>query len=259
MLELTAGFFVNFFNYPNIWGIILAIIFGVIWFACFWPSLVKQPWHWAMIVGGAFITLFALSFIQRPLQNLSGNAMLNTWGSETLMNWLLLSGLPTVLFSGFVQEGAKLVPVVIYWWRKGMNIDYKLGLTLGAAAGVGFGILEAQWIHNLTFAMGWSWDVVRTSGIDAFAPFIERFFVVAFSTAATALAGYGLAKGKGWQFYLIVAVLHSVLNYSIFLVQAEIFTIGEVEIFIAILAIAVTGIALWLRWRKTAVSQVNSA
>lgn len=252
MLELTTSFFINFFSYPNMWGIILAVIYGVIWFTCFWPPLIKRPWHWAVLVGGAFITLFAISFIQRPLQNLIGNAMLKTWGSETLTKWLLLSGLPTVLISGFVQEGAKLVPVVIYWWRKGMNIDYKLGLTLGAAAGVGFGILEAQWIHNLTFAMGWNLELTRTSGLDAFAPFIERFFVVAFSTAVCALAGYGLAKGQGWQFYIIVSVLHTLLNYSIFLVQAEVLTISQVELFIAAVAMVVTGIALWLRWRKIA-------
>lgn len=252
MLELATSFFLSFFKYFNIWAVILAIVFGAIWFACFWPSLIKKPWHWAIMVGGAFITLFAISFVQRPLQNIIGNAMLNTWGEETLMKWILLSGLPTVLISGLVQEGAKLVPVVIYWWRKNFTIDYKLALTLGAAAGVGFGILEAQWIHNLTLAMGWKWDLVRVQGMDAFAPFTERFFVVAFSTAATALAGYGLAKGWGWQFYLIVSVVHTAINYSIFLVQARIFTLSQAEILIVALSIVVAGIALWLRWRKPA-------
>ena len=252
MLDLATSFFFSFFKYFNIWAVILAIVFGAIWFACFWPSLIKKPWHWAIMVGGAFITLFAISFVQRPLQNIIGNAMLNTWGEETLMKWILLSGLPTVLISGLVQEGAKLVPVVIYWWRKNFTIDYKLALTLGAAAGVGFGILEAQWIHNLTLAMGWKWDLVRVQGMDAFAPFTERFFVVAFSTAATALAGYGLAKGWGWQFYLIVSVVHTAINYSIFLVQARIFTLSQAEILIVALSIVITGIALWLRWRKPA-------
>lgn len=252
MLDLATSFFLSFFKYFNIWAVVLAIVFGAIWFACFWPSLIKKPWHWAIMVGGAFITLFAISFVQRPLQNIIGNAMLNTWGEETLMKWILLSGLPTVLISGLVQEGAKLVPVVIYWWRKNFTIDYKLALTLGAAAGVGFGILEAQWIHNLTLAMGWKWDLVRVQGMDAFAPFTERFFIVAFSTAATALAGYGLAKGWGWQFYLIVSVVHTAINYSIFLVQARAFTLNQAEIMIVALSIVITGIALWLRWKKTA-------
>ncbi len=252
MLQLATSFFISFFQNFNIWGVLLAIAFGAIWFACFYPPLIKKPWHWAILVGGAFVTLFAISFIQRPLQNVIGNAMLKTWGEETLMKWLLLSGLPTVLIAGFVQEGAKLVPVVIYWWRKNFNIDYKLALTLGAASGVGFGILEAQWIHNLTLAMGWKWDLVRVYGIDAFAPFTERFFVVAFSTAASALAGYGLAKGWGWQFYLIVSVVHSAINYSIFLMQAQIFRLSQAEMLIVALSIVITGIALWLRWRKPA-------
>lgn len=252
MIDLTVGFFISYFKNPNIWGIILAVIFGAIWLACFWPSLVKKPWHWAVMVGSAIITLIAISFIQRPLQNIIGNAMLQTWGSENLMNWLLISGIPSVLISGLVQEGAKLVPVVIYWWRKSRTIDYKLGITLGAVAGAGFGILEAQWIHNIVIAMGWSWDLTQMKGVEALSPFIERFFVVAFSTASTALAGYGLAKGKGWQFYLIVSILHTVLNYSIFLVQTKIFSFVQVEVFIAIWAILVTGVALWLRWRKQA-------
>lgn len=256
MLLRYATYFTDYFSkYFDIWAIILAIAFGIIWFACFWPPLIKKPWHWAMVVGGGFITLFFVSFMQIPLQEFFGKAMLNAWGSETLTDWLLLSGIPTVFFYGFIQEGAKLIPVVIYWWRKRMKIDHRLGLTLGAAVGVGFGILEAQWIHNLVFAMGWSWDAVRISGIEALYPFIERFFIVAFSTGSTALAGYGLAKGKGWQFYLIVAVLHMLLNYSIFLVQKEILTVGGAEIVIALISTMVIGVALWLRWRKSTTSE----
>lgn len=249
-MDLTLGFFISFFQNPNIWGIVIAVIFGAIWLACFWPPLVKKPWHWAVLVGGAIITLIATSFIQRPIQNVIGNAMLQTWGEETLMNWLLLSGIPTVLISGLVQEGAKMIPIVIYWWRKNMKIDYKLGITLGAAVGAGFGILEAQWILNSIIAMGWSWSLTETMGLAALTPFTERFFVIAFSTASSALAGYGLAKGKGWQFYLIVSVLHAILNYSVFLIQAKVLSFVQVEVFIAIWALLVTGVTLWLRWRK---------
>ena len=72
------------------------------------------------------------------------------------MSILLLSAIPSVLISGLVQEGAKIVPVAIYWWRNNFVIDYRLGLTIGAIAGAGFGIFEAQWIHNMTFGAGWS-------------------------------------------------------------------------------------------------------
>jgi RsiW-degrading membrane proteinase PrsW (M82 family) len=249
--ELTVGFFVSFFQNLNIWGILLAVMFGAIWLACFWPPLIKNPWHWAVMVSSALITLLAISFIQRPLQNIIGNAMLQTWGSEALMNSLLLSGMPTYLLTGLIQEGAKMVPVGIYWWRKGKNIDCRLALTLGAAAGVGFGILEAQWIHNMTLSMGWSWELTKMRGLEALTPFTERFFVVAFSTAASALIGYGLAKGQGWQFYIIISLVHTALNYSIFLVQAKIFSFVQAEVFIALLSLLIMGIALWLRWRKT--------
>jgi len=246
------NYFLSFFQNPNVWGIVIAVIFGAIWLTCFWPPLVKKPWHWAVMVGSAIITAIAISFVQIPLQSISGNAMLQKWGSETLMDWLLLSGIPAVLIGGLVQEGAKMVPVVIYWWRKNMKIDYKLGITLGAVAGAGFGILEAQGIHNSIIAMGWSWSLTQTTGLEALIPFIDRFFVIAFSTASTALTGYGLAKGKGWQFYLIASILNVVLNYSALLIPAKIFSLVQVEIFIAIWALIVTGVALWLRWAERA-------
>jgi RsiW-degrading membrane proteinase PrsW (M82 family) len=254
MLDLTLGFFLSFFKNLTALGILLAVLFGVIWILCFWPSLVKKPWHWAILLGSAIFTALAISFIQRPLQNFIGNAMANTWDSNTLMNMILLSAMPSILISGFVQEGAKMVPLVIYWWRKKMVIDYKLGLTLGAIAGVGFGILEAQWIHNMTFGMGWSPDLIKMKGVEALAPFIERFFVIAFHTGATALAGYGLAKGKGWQFYVIISLVHTLLNYSIIFVQMKVFSLTGVEIYVAILSLLIIGIALRLRWRKTLVA-----
>ena len=243
--------FVSFFLNLNIWGICVAIIFGIIWLICFWPSMVKKPWHWVALVGGAFITLIALSFIQRPLQNIIGRGMLQFFGEETLMRSLLISAIPTMLIAGLIQEGAKLVPVVIYWWRKNMKIDYKLGLTIGAAAGVGFAILEAQRFHNIVFASGWSWDLTYMKGIGAFLPFIESFFAVAFHVGATSLAGYGLATGKGWQFYLIVSVLHVLFNFSLIFVQAKIFSILEVEMLMGLLAIIIVAVALWLRWRTS--------
>lgn len=264
---IDLGFFISFFRNANIWAIVLAVVFGAIWLACFWPpifKLIEKP-SWppaikrlvsvlialAILIGSAFITLFFIS-IQRPLQNIIGNAMLQTWGGDTLTNWLLLSIIPGALLSGLIQEGAKMIPVVIYWWRKNMKIDYKLGLTLGAVAGAGFGILETQWIHNMLFATGWSWDLTQSRGLEALTPFIERFFIVAFSTASSALAGYGLAKSKGWQFYLIVSILHTILTYNIILAQAKIFSFVQVEIFIAVWAILITGAALGLRWRRQA-------
>jgi len=95
---------------------------------------------------------------------------------------------------------------------------------------------------------------VQTYGFMALLSFWERFFTIAAHIAFSGLAGYGLAKGWGWQFYLITAFLHGLLNYSAVFQAAGLFTELQVEIYIAVLAVLVTGWALWLRWRKRTVA-----
>jgi len=252
MVAQMIGFFLSFFDDPSAWGLGLAVVFGAVWLICYWPPLFKKAWLWAVLAGSAVLTLAAVAFIQIPLQFWTGRVLSYFWGEEVLLSWLLLAAIPQILFSGLVQEGSKLVPVVIYWWRKGRNISPKLGLAIGAVAGAGFGIFEAQWAHNAIFASGWSWDVVQTAGFGALIGFWERFFTVAFHVASCALAGWGLARGWGWQFYLIASVLHAFLNYSIVPLQLGLLTGMQMEIFVAVWALLVTGVALWLRWRKPA-------
>ncbi len=252
MLEQIVGFFVSWFTNPSLLGIGLALVFGAIWLAPYWPPLFKKYWLWAVLVSSAILSLAAVSFIQIPLQIWAGQALNYFWSEEILMSWLMLAGIPQILLSGLVQEGSKLAPVVIYWWRKGRNIDPKLGLAIGAVAGAGLGVFEAIWVHNNIFAAGWSWEAVQTGGIMALAGFWERFFAVAFHIAASALAGYGLAKGWGWQYYLLAAFLHAFLNYSVVLLQSGLITIIQLEIFAAVWAVLITAGALWLRWKKSA-------
>jgi len=257
MIEQMVGFFVSGFIYPGLpWtklllGVGLAIAFGAFWFAPYWTPIFKKPWAWAVLVGGAIVSWIAVSFVQIPLQLWTGQALSHFWSQEILMSSLLFAGIPQILLSGLVQEGSKLIPVVVYWWRKGKNIDPKLGLIIGAVAGLGLGIFEALWVHNTVFSAGWSWELVQAGGLTALAPFWERFFTVAFHTASSALAGYGLAKGWGWQFYLIASFLHAFLNYSVIPLQMGLMTAIHLEIFVAVWALLVTGGALWLRWRKT--------
>ncbi len=247
MLEQMVNFFSSWFANPSVLGIALAVVFGAVWLVCFWPPLFKRPWLWAVLAGSAILTLVAVTFVQIPLQIRVGQAL----GQEVLLQKPLLASIPAILFSGLVQEGSKLLPIVLFWWRKGKDIDPKLWLVTGAVAGAGFGIFEAQWIHNAIFAAGWNWEVVQNSGVIALAGFWERFFTVAFHTAVSALAGYGLARGWGWQFYLLAAFLHSLLNYSVVLLQTGLFTIVHLEIYAAVLAVIVTAGALWLRWRRS--------
>jgi RsiW-degrading membrane proteinase PrsW (M82 family) len=244
MIDSMVAYFVSFFQNPSAWGIGLAIAFGAVWLAGYQPPLFKRPWLWAVFVSSAFLTLAAISFIQIPLQ---------AWTRQALSHVeILVAGIPPILLTGLVQEGAKLVPVVAYWQRSGKHIDPKLGLAIGAVAGAGFGIFEAQYVHNTIFAYGWTWELVHTYGFWALGGFWERFFGIAAHIAFSALAGYGLARGWGWQFYLIASALHGLLNYSVVLLQAGLFTMTGLEIYAAVVAVLVTAWALWLQWRKRA-------
>ena len=256
MIDYMVGYFKSFFQNPSgsgiqlVMAIGLAIGFGAVWLTCYWPPLFKKRWLWIVLVGSAFLTPVAICFIQAPLQMWSGQALMHFWSEETVMRWILLAAIPSILLTGLVQEGAKLVPVVAYWWRSGKSLDPKMGLAIGAVAGAGFGILEGQWVHNQIFASGWTWEWVQTYGLVALLVFGERFFTVAAHIGFSALAGYGLAKGWGWQFYLIASGLHGLLNYGTILWQAGHLTDIQVEIYIAVVAVLVTAWALWFRWRK---------
>jgi RsiW-degrading membrane proteinase PrsW (M82 family) len=205
-----------------------------------------------VLAGSAFLTFIAIAIIQIPLQIWTINSMSDMWGEEAVLQWALLAGIPNIVYTGLVQEGAKLVPILIYRWRTESALDPRLMLVVGAVAGAGFGIFETQWAHNSIIASGWTWDLVRSEGVIALAGFWERFFTIGFHTGASALVAYGLSKGKGVLFYFLAAIAHAVLNYSVLLVQKGIFSFAFAEVYIAVIALIVAGTTIWLRWRKQA-------
>jgi len=256
-------FFNSAFSFPGLkWSLVLiaiglALVFGAFWLSLYRPFLLKKPWFWVLAVLSGFLTWTAIAFIQIPLQDWSGKALLYFWSRQTLAKWVLLAGIPTILISGLVQEGAKLVPVVFYSWRSRWHLPPKYGLIAGAISGAGFGIFEAIWVHNSIFAAGWTLHSVTTGGFWALIGFWERFFTVGFHIAVAALAGYGLAKRWGWQFYLIASALHGLANYSVILLQAGKWTAVQTEIYIAVFTVLITAVVVWLRWRKEPATPVE--
>lgn len=254
MVEQMSEYFLSWLASPTALGIGLAVVFGALWLLGYWPPLFRKPWLWAVLVGSTALTWVAISFVQLPLQTWAQQMLEGMLGEDTLERWLLLSGIWIILISGLVQEGAKLLPVAVYWWRRGGRLDARVGLAVGAIAGVGFAIFEAQWVHNMMLSTGWTWQSVTANGPGALAGFWERFFTVAFHGAATAIAGYGLARGRGVEFYLLAVLLHIIFDYSVLFLRTGLFSIIQVEIYIAVVAVLVSAAALWLRWRKEEVA-----
>jgi RsiW-degrading membrane proteinase PrsW (M82 family) len=254
--ETMKGFLESWFYYPGLeWYLILvsiclAVVFGIIWLLGHQPPLAKKPGLWGVAIASAFLTVLAMTFVQIPLQYYYGEAIISSLSQRTIADLLLLIGIPTVLITGLVQEGAKMIPMVFWWQRSGRQIEPKEGLIIGAMAGVGFGIFEAVWMHNQAFMAGWTWDYVSFGGFEALIPFWERFWTIAIHIALSAIAGYGLAKGKGFPFYLLAAFLHGAVNYMTILYSKGVFTTNQLEIVIAAMAALMMLAALWLRWRK---------
>jgi RsiW-degrading membrane proteinase PrsW (M82 family) len=236
----------------------LAFAFGAVWLMTQWIPLLKRPPLWAVMLFSALLTMLAVAFVQIPLQYYANQALTHFFSNDTLAKWLLLAGVPMVLISGLVQEGAKMIPMLAWWWQSEGTISPKLGLAIGAAVGAGFGIFEAIWGMGGAFASGWTTGVMSQYGwFLGISPFWERFFAVGSHIAISALIGYGLAKGKGWQFYLIGSVLHALLNYIIVIYQyftmvrgSNIITPVRVEIFVAVFTVIVTAVVMIPRWRK---------
>jgi RsiW-degrading membrane proteinase PrsW (M82 family) len=246
MLETMLQQFKSFYTFPGLsfkWillGIALALVFGAVWLVIYRVWRFSKLCFIATLLASAVLTWSAIAFIQLPLQTWTQNLMLDWFGQATFIKWLLLIGIPFVLISGLVQEGAKLIPVIALWFSRKKQLDPLTGLYAGAISGAGFGIFEAAWVHNMMFASGWSWQVVSISGPTALLDFWERFFSVGFHIAVSALAGYGWAKGLKWQYFLIAAGLHGLSNYSVVLLNKGTLDFKQIEIYIAVLAIAVT-------------------
>lgn len=254
----------SWFNYPNsqwdtvLIGIGLALGFTAFWLAGHWSSLFKNRWLWGVAVFSALFTVLAIVFVQIPLQIWADEASRHFWDAGTMLDWWLLISIPQLLVRGLVQEGAKMVPMAFWWWRNDRVITPKAGLMIGAVVGAGFGLFEALHVHLQVFSAGWTWEVYQTEGFTGIAVFWDAFFNVGFSTAISALIGYGLAKGKGWQFYLIGAGVHLLYNYRRVLLQMGHISALWGEIYAGLFTIVITAIVIiWLS-RMSAGAEVKA-
>jgi hypothetical protein len=247
---LPFEYFLSYFSNTNLLGVVLALLFGAIWLACFRPPLLQRLWLWEILAGSAIITLIAVSFIQIPIQNAIGKDINELMSAYNIMRVVLLNGISLAIVAGIVQEGAKLIPPVIYWLIQKRDVDTRLMIIIGAIAGAGFGMFEAQWINNMYFSAGWNWSMVQDEGLIVLLPFLLTLFTIAFHTGACALTSYGLTKRFGWLFYLVIAIVNAVTQYCNYLVGSGVISYLLAQICITVFAVLVIAVALWLRWKK---------
>jgi RsiW-degrading membrane proteinase PrsW (M82 family) len=244
----------SWFKYPNVSGTQLligfgiALAFGVVWLIAHWPPLFKRPWFWAIAVVSALVTMVAFAYVRTPLQFYYDKLVNHYLSPAAISDWLLLLGIPSVIISGLVQEGGKMVPMAFFWWKEDRRITPAMGLAIGAMAGAAFGIFEAFQVFGTMFGHGWT-TAAFSEGFDGIAGFWERFFAVGFHTAISAMVGFGLARGKGWQYFLVAAGFHALFNYPAYFYAKQYLNLVQVEVIIAVIAVIITAVVLIVRYR----------
>lgn len=251
--------FKSFFAVPEIGlGLVLialasALVFGAIWIAAFYPHIVKDYWAWIILVAGFIFTAILTAFLQMPLQYGSTKICDMFLSHQNMVTYMLVVSIPALIIAAIIQIGAKLLPVVIYWLSNKRTLEPKTALMFGAFAGAGIGIVQAFQLHSSLLYI-----ISQIHPLGVFVIFLESFLTVGFNICAIAIASYGMAKGKWWQYSLVIAALYFIINYITQLMNLQILAPLFAEIIIVIIALLTAAAALWLRWRKPA-QQVETA
>lgn len=244
MFALSIQYFLAYFRYPSLYGIGIALAFAVLWLLLYRPPLFSKPAAWLALAGGALAGMLATAFILGPL---NGLLSVEQYIKDGQTGRLLLGGLLLVIAGGAIQESAKLLPVWLIWKRSRKTLEPRMGLLLGAAAGIGFGLLEAQWVHNLLFATGWNWDVFPTEYLSALITFWERLAMIGLHAGLSALAGWGMAKGKCWQYFAAAAGLHALAGFLSYLLAGGVISVLLMELALTVLVLVLTVVMVSMR------------
>lgn len=234
---------------PLTWGgLTLALGLTVVVFAILLgavrPALrataAPSPPRWLVLGGGLSFLVAAAAFfpaitvVQMPLQ-----AALNRWMMANLATAdqaVLL--LPAVLMSGLVQEPVKLLAslagaapaglVAKAVVSQGEGADPAAGslaiwraVALGAAAGAGFGGIEAALVLSPVFGAQGSL-LAAGGGLLVAVAIVERFFAILFHMSVTGMAAYAwtFGPGRGLAALGALSLIHGLFNYFAVLVRA---------------------------------------
>jgi uncharacterized membrane protein YhfC len=242
----------NYVGQPDWRSAVLAFILAAPWFLLLVRRRVKILWIWAVFVAGIVLFPLSIAYIQVPIQNEINILYDRNLSNAIIQKYILLIGIPVIIASGLVQEGAKFVIAVIAQRLSREVKTGRSGLAFGAASGAGYGGMEAFWVFNQIFASGITLATIQLLGVSALYGFIERVFTVLFHIGAAAISTYGYTTGRPWRYLLLAIFLHSLTNYFVLPFQVGLLNMEIVEGIIAVIAIATIGAALWLNSRAQA-------
>jgi uncharacterized membrane protein YhfC len=228
---------------------VLALLFVAPWLALLAGRRLGRPWLWVIVSLGALLFPVSIAWIQVPIQQGLNKLWVSRFPVPTIERFLLLFGLPSIVVAGLVQEVVKFGIGIAGLYLIGERRTPRAGLAMGAAAGAGYGGMEAFWVFNQIFAAGFTLGTIQLAGMAALTGFIERFFAVMFHIGVASVATYGYASGRPWRFLLIAIGLHSLADYTAVLLQAGVLGVTGVEIIVAIIAVATISAAWWIRVR----------
>lgn len=237
----------NFVGIPDWRSAVLALIFAAPWLLLLAGRRLKSPWLWCILALGVLLFPISIAWIQVPIQQGLNALWLSLFPVATIQRYVLLFGIPSIVVAGLVQEVVKFLIGVAGLYLINERNTPRAGLALGAAAGAGYGAMEAFWVFNQIFAAGFTLGTIQLGGISALLGFIERFFTVMFHTGAASLSTYGYASGRPWRFLLLAIGLHSLTDYVTLPLRAGIISVGWVEIVIAFIAVSTISAALRIR------------
>jgi uncharacterized membrane protein YhfC len=238
----------TFIGSPDWRSLLMALAFSLPWLLLLAGPLRRRLWLWVAMAAGAVAFPVSIAWVQVPVQqglNYFWQALLPGPPGAPLIYAIAI---PSIAVSGLVQEATKLALAVLALRLAGVRrAAVSTAVAAGVATGAGYGGMEAFWVFNTIWSMGWNWGVVQLAGLAGLLGFAERFITVPFHIGAAAISAYGYGVRRPWRFWLLASGLHALLNYSAILVQTGAFSSLGTEAWVFFISALTAAAALRLR------------
>lgn len=217
----------------GIWTLILLLLFAR-------KSLRRLDLWIVLIITG--VSYWLIFLVQAPIQRELSGAVFKSIGSRGA--GVYVAGLLAALVTGLVQATLKLAFVGGRAHLSDRKLPAKTLISLGIAAGAGFGLVEACW------TTGWGYAVGKIALVST--PVWERIVTILFHAATGLMLGYGIAKKKALVFWVYVVVLQAVGSFFVVFLRQGTLSESGFEVLLTVYVALVAAAAWLLRERAKA-------